>query len=79
MLKTYIDLENYEKIEKTLSSLERKSLERLVLFDAENRLSSTKMRSLENYLAQTHPGLAITIMEVPKDAAVCLVAAKKNI
>lgn len=79
MLKTYIDLENYEKIEKKLSEFNNKNLERLIFFDAENRLTPTKMRSLENYLSQTHPDLAVTIMGIPKGASVCLVAAKKNI
>lgn len=72
MLKTYIDLANYEKLERKIK--QHKGRKPLILFDEQDKVPQSE--ALAKHLTQ-HIGKDVTIIRVPEEAKIILIANEK--
>lgn len=76
--KSWISLENYEKLEKFSKKFKSSELRSCVVVDDEDRIGDSKL-SLERYLAHQFNGVSFHILDIsdlPKNTKMCLIIKK---
>lgn len=78
ILKNWISLENYERLEKFAKKFSTSDINNCLVIDDEDRINDNK-RALENYLSHQVGDISFTIIDIsslPKDTKTCLVMRK---